>query len=331
VTIDRDPSARVVNSCREVEESLRAGRLDPRLLYVTARQAALWREVALRHSPVQHRPAFAQIYDEAFAQIAGRFSRAPDIALAGLGCGTGEKEARLALRLRPPPETRPLFFSAIDVSEDLVREASERLATAGAELRGSFVCDLGRVETWRPWLDERLGPGPRLLTFFGLVPNFTPSDLGRLLRGALRPGDLLLASAHLAPASGEDEAALGAAMEAVRPQYDNPETLAWLNAVRETWGLEDRIGAPEIRVGEVEGVAAFIGQAAWKTEQRTGPLRLFHSLRYTPRSFEELLRREGCGGERLALTPCREEGIWAVSLCAMHGSRNRIPQKAARE
>jgi len=42
------------------------------------------------------------------------------------------------------------------------------------------------------------------------------------------------------------------------------------------------------------------------------PLRLFHSLRYTPSLFEGLLRSEGFNVELLAITACREEAIWAI-------------------
>jgi len=134
---------------------------------------------------------------------------------------------------------------------------------------------------------------------------------------------MLLASAHLAPIG--DNVQLPAAMRSVLAQYDNPETLAWLTAALECWGLKDLVDAPEMKIGEVEGVPAFVALARWKSSgpfERWGhrfspkkeePLRLFYSLRYTPPLFENLLRQEGFNMERLAMTPCREEAIWAIT------------------
>jgi hypothetical protein len=80
-----------------------------------------------------------------------------------------------------------------------------------------------------------------------------------------------------------------------------------------------------MNIGEIEGVAAFVAQARWKSNepferwghrfspQKEAPLQLFHSLRYTPPLFEKLLRDAGFQIELLALTSCREEAIWAIS------------------
>ena len=292
------------NLTPEIAASLRANRLDPKLLYTTPRQAELWREVARRHSPVQGNPDFRRIYEEAFSRMAEEFPQR--LELVGLGCGTGEKEARLYGKLAEGGE-REIFFTAIDTSPDLVEEAAGRLAALGAQLRAQVVGDLTEPATWRDALNQ--ADGRRLVTFFGLVPNFSPSQLGSIWRAALRPGDLLLASVHLVPARNPAE--MKTALRAVLPQYDNPETLAWLAEALRVWKLDEFFEPPEMVMGEVEGVAAFLGRARWKN--RPGePFQLFRSLRYTPESFQALLRREGFGGSCLALTQCREEGIWAL-------------------
>ena len=53
----------------EIEASLRANLLDPKLLYVTPRQTELWRQVFLKHSPIHGNPEFARIYREAFRRV----------------------------------------------------------------------------------------------------------------------------------------------------------------------------------------------------------------------------------------------------------------------
>jgi len=220
---------------------------------------------------------------------------------------------------------REAIFSAIDVSRDLVVEAAQKLVDAGAGHARSLVCDLAETEFLADWLNRVVEQEnlPRLITFFGLVPNFAPSVVTRLFRAILRPGDILLASAHLAPVG--DGLDLPSAMRLVLPQYDNPETLAWLSAALEHWNLQDLVDAPEMKIGEIEGIPAFIATARWKSSapferwghrflpKRDEPLQLFHSLRYTPPLFEQLLRQAGLEMELLAITSCRQEAIWAIT------------------
>ena len=321
LTIDFHPSVRAGALEQEAIRSLQANRIDPKFLYITPRQAELWRQVFLRHSPIHANPEFARIYRDAFARVVDRLQPGK-VLLVGLGCGTGLKELELYSRLKACG--REALFSAIDVSHDLVVESAQKLVAAGAGHQRSLVCDLAESDFLADWLDRAAGREnlPRLITFFGLVPNLAPSVVTRIFRSILRPGDVLLASAHLAPVNDDTE--LPAAMRSVLPQYDNPETLAWLTAALEHGGLKDRVDAPEMSIGEVEGVPAFVALARWKSSEpfekgghrfspkREEPLRLFHSLRYTPPLFENLLRSEGFNVELLAMTSCREEAIWAI-------------------
>jgi hypothetical protein len=299
--------------------SLRSNRLDPKLLYVTPRQADLWRQVFLRHSPIHSNPEFARIYRDAFAQVAEQFP-AGKIALVGLGCGTGWKELQLYSLLKRPGHE--VAFSAVDVSRELVIESTQRLREAGAEEGGSLVCDLAETDFLAAWLERTTGRLPRLLTFFGLVPNLSPSLVTKLFRAVLRKNDTLLVSVHLAPVT--DGRPLHEAMEIVLPQYDNAETRDWLAEALRQLGLSELLHPPEIGIGEVGGVPAFIGSAPWKVTaplefagQRFSPsvepFHLFHSLRYTPALFEELMRRHGFHYEQLAITACGEEAIWSIS------------------
>jgi hypothetical protein len=319
LTIDLHPSAGQDALRRDAIDSLRANRIAPKFLYVMPRQADLWRQVFLRHSPIHGNPEFARIYRDAFARVAETLPPGK-VVLMGLGCGTGLKELALLSQLKE--QRRDVVFSAIDVSRGLVAESAQKLIAAGAEHERSLVCDLAETEFLTRWLDGAQENLPRLFTFFGLVPNLAPSIVTRLFSAILRPGDVLLASAHLAPVG--DGMELPAAMRKVLPQYDNPETLAWLRAVLEEWGLTERLDAPAMKIAEIEGVPAFVATARWipgASFEKWGhsfsprmeePLRLFHSLRYTPAIFENLLRGAGFEAERVALTSCFEEAIWAV-------------------
>jgi L-histidine Nalpha-methyltransferase len=305
-TVDLHPSA--APERLQLADALRAGRLDSRMLYATPRQAELWSEVARRHSPVYTRPGFARVYESAFA----RLELPPGgLTLVGVGCGTGEKEAQLFRHLAAIGRA-PAQFAAIDVSAALVRASAARLAEAGAASGRHLVFDLNETAHLSSWLGEH-APGPRLLTFFGLIPNFAPGTLGRILRALLRAQDVLLVSVHLVPGS----------MREILPQYDNPETLAWLTAALETHGLREFLSDPTIIIGEVENIPAFLGQATWLRAEKIAdnfvsipgqPFVLFQSLRYAPRQFEDWLSENSFLGKHLASTSCGEEGIWSVCL-----------------
>ena len=299
---------------------LEANRIDPKFLYVTPRQTNLWRQVFLKHSPVNGNSEFARIYREAFVQVLNIFP-AQNVWLVGLGCGTGSKEAELQVALKAAG--RNTIFSAVDVSNDLVNESINRLIEAGAEHRRSLVCDL-QSSFLKTWFDQPGSEIARLITFFGLVPNLMPSAVARIFHTVLRPGDVLLVSAHLAPVQSEGSEELFRAMKEVLPQYDNRETLIWIAEGLREWQLDDRVEMPEMTIGELEGTPAFLAVAQWKSEEsfemwehrfmprREESLKCFYSLRYTPKLFEDFLRREGFEFELLAMTACRQEGIWAV-------------------
>jgi SAM-dependent methyltransferase len=290
--------------------SLRVNELDSKLLYVTPRQTALWREVFLKHSPIHGNPEFARIYREAYGHTADCLVGG-EVHLVGLGCGTGLKEAELSRCLRA--SGRVVEFSAIDVSRDLVEEAARHVAETGAGAERHLVCDLAEIDFLKQWLDSAGRAAPRLFTFFGLVPNLEPGSVVRLCREIVRPGDVLLVSVHLAPVSeGVD---LASAMKRILPQYDNAETLAWLQAARDELRLREVIGEPRVVLGEHGSIPCLRGVAVWKSRAiLEDEFVLFQSLRYTPARFEELLRGQGLAVECLAITACREEGIWAVRV-----------------
>jgi SAM-dependent methyltransferase len=319
MVIDSHPSVETESLQQEAIESLRRNRVEPKFLYVTPEQAAFWREVFLKHSPIHGNPEFTRIYQEAFVKIATELP-AGKIRLVGLGCGTGQKEAGLYTRLIE--HGHEIEFTAIDVSRDLVAESVEKLIAAGAKHTRSLVCDLAQINFLGEWLDGLPGDLPRIITFFGLFPNFAPSVITRLFHAVLRPSDCVLASAHLVPAGTREE--ISAGMKTILPQYDNLETLAWLAAAVKAWKLETRVDAPKMRISETEGIPTFLGEVRWKTQEpfeqwgrhfspdTRNPLRLFSSLRYTPALFEDLLRGEGFAVDLLSLTACRQEGIWCI-------------------
>jgi hypothetical protein len=154
----------------------------------------------------------------------------------------------------------------------------------------------------------------------------------QLLHEILRPGDVVLVNAHLAPLDENIDPEKSAnlqmdhlkpAMEKVLPQYDNPETHAWLNAAVDQWKLGEFVEEVRIGWGLMRRLPVIYGAAHWrsldlyrrwcsKPSWADPSLRLFRSLRYTPELFENMLNDAGLSAKLLAITACREEAIWVV-------------------
>ena len=77
----------------------------------------------------------------------------------------------------------------------------------------------------------------RLITFFGMIPNFEPQVILPRLAGLVRPADYLLFSANLAP--GADYAA---GVQRILPLYDNALTRDWLMTFLLDLGVEANDG-----------------------------------------------------------------------------------------
>jgi hypothetical protein len=87
-----------------------------------------------------------------------------------------------------------------------------------------FVCDLATAGDLPDTLSARPSTlDPRLLTFFGMIPNFEPQIILPKLASLIRKNDFLLFSANLAPGNN-----YAAGMKKILPQYDNPLTRDWL-------------------------------------------------------------------------------------------------------
>src|SRR5208282_1724768 len=79
---------------RGLLEGLRSRRIPPKYLYETRQQARKWLALHEAFSPARTDPEAAAIYDQCFMAAAELIGRRP-ARLIGLGCGGGQKEARL--------------------------------------------------------------------------------------------------------------------------------------------------------------------------------------------------------------------------------------------
>src|SRR5262249_4499391 len=132
----------------------------------------------------------------------------------------------------------------------------------------------------------------RLITFFGMLPNFESQIILPRLAAMVRPGDYLLLSANLAP--GQD---YEAGVKRILPLYDNPLTRGWLMTFLLDLGAEMDDGELRFVIEDdpagsgLKRVAAnfhFAKRRELRVDQelfefRPGDsIRLFFSYRHTP-------------------------------------------------
>ena len=301
----------------ELLRSLRARRINHKFHYDSHKQAQKWLALHEACSPSRTDPGCAAIYDRAFAAASER-ARAAKVEVIGLGCGGGQKDARL-LRLLAG-QGKAVSYRPCDVSLALVLTARQAAREAAGDLPCEpLVCDLALADELPAIFGPPGGGGAaRLLTFFGMIPNFEPDLILPRLAGLVRGEDWLLLSANLAP--GPDYAA---GVQRILPGYDNPLTRDWLTAFLFDLGFAPEDG--EVRIAIEDSAAGFKRVAAdfYLTTRRAltvygepfqfGPgdvIRLFYSYRYTPDRVRALLKRHRLELREQWVAPSGEEGVF---------------------
>ena len=302
------------NVRRDLLESLRARALNHKFHYESYKQTAKWLALHEAHSPARRDPSCQRIYDDAF-NAAVSTANCSRLHVIGLGCGGGQKEARLLQLLRERSEVN---YTASDVSLPLVLTAREAALPFLSEDRcHAIVCDLATTSELSATLDDIGRNARRIVTLFGIVPNFEPAPLLSRLALLLHPEDLLLLSANLTP--GDDYTA---GIKKVLPQYDNPLTRDWLLTLLLDLGFERDDGELKFTIEtdplRLQRIAAhfelkrprelrvFGETIFFCTEER---IRLFFSYRHSPRTIRSLLGEHGFEVPGEWLNDSGEEGL----------------------
>jgi SAM-dependent methyltransferase len=214
-----------------------------------------------------------------------------------LGCADGIKEALLLKKL-----PKPAYLVAADTSLSLARRAALRLP---AHHKRSCKIDL-----LKPLSPFPLPPStiyhPRVVTLFGVLPNLDPLPLLRRVSRTMRPGDLLLFSANLAPAKSGFAGA-----RKVLSQYDNSPTRRWLEAAVKDYRPKLPKGRLKFAVhpdSRQKSLARI--EARWVTSQKT--VTVFSSRRPTVAQVETWVRLARLKKLARFLDPRSEEGVWLV-------------------
>ncbi len=305
------------NVRRDLLHSLRTRQINHKFHYDSYKQAQKWLALHEAYSPSRTDPACQAMYDSAFADAAGRVL-APAVQVIGLGCGGGQKDARLLSLLAG--QEKEVSYRPCDVSLALALTARQKARQAVAHLPcDPLVCDLaladGLHEVFGPPGDARTA---RLITFFGMLPNFEPELILPRLADLVRGEDGLLLSANLAP--GPDYAA---GVQRILPGYDNALTRDWLTAFLFDLGFAPGDGEVRFAVEDSADGCKRVAADFHLTRRRAldvhgehfafgagEKIRLFFSCRHTPDRIRALLRRHQlkAGGQWLA--PSGEEGVF---------------------
>jgi len=306
---------------RDLLASLRTRKVNHKFHYDSVKQTNHWLALHQAHSPSRNNLDCAATYDRAFAGAVATL-KSEAIHVLGLGCGGGQKDTRLLRLLRAAG--REVSYTPCDVAVAMTLVARQAaLAVVPAEKCFPLVCDLATAEDFPEVLAATGQPQhPRLITFFGMIPNFEPGEILPQLAALIRPEDSLLFSANLAP--GADYAA---GVQAILPQYDNALTRDWLMTFLLDLGVERSDG--DLRFGVEEESAgtglqkivarfhfARVRQIEVESEQfafSVGDVfQLFFSYRYTPARVHQALAEGGLSVEAEWLTPSGEEGVFLV-------------------
>lgn len=301
---------------RDLLESLRTRRVNHKFHYDSTKQTLKWLALHQAHSPSRNDADCAATYDAAFAG-AGERIRAKEVHLIGLGCGGGQKDTRLLKLLR----TRgvQVSYTPNDVSTAMVLVAREAALTVLDDERCfPFVCDLATANDLPEVLNTHHASRiTRLLTFFGMIPNFESDDILPKLAALLRPDDWLLFSANLAP--GPDYAA---GVQRVLPQYNNLLTRDWLLTFLLDLGVARGDGELHFTVESSAGLKRIEAKFHFTKARRIAlekerfefapgdRLQLFFSYRYTPALVVAGLRAHGLSVENQWITQSEEEGVF---------------------
>jgi uncharacterized SAM-dependent methyltransferase len=302
---------------RDLLASLRRRQVNHKFHYDSPKQTQQWLALHQQFSPSRNDADCEVIYDQAFAAVAKLEDKQP-IHLIGLGCGGGQKDTRLLKLLQAGGGKISYTPSDVSVAMTLVARQTALAVIDPADC-SPLVCDLATADDL-PSVLNAISPASscRLITFFGMIPNFDPDEILPRLAACLRPGEPLLFSANLAP--GAD---YHAGVERVLPQYDNAPTRDWLLTFLLDLGVERSDGEVHFAIETVAGgfkriVARFhfirdrvVMLEAERFAFRAGEsLRLFFSCRYTPANLESLLAHHGFDVQSRWLTRSGEEGVW---------------------
>jgi L-histidine Nalpha-methyltransferase len=318
------PSQFPENVRRDLLDSLRSRRINPKFHYDSFKQTHKWLALHQACSPSRNDPDCTGIYEKSFHAGMARIE-SKHIHVLGLGCGGGQKDSRLLKRLKTAGVAK-LSYTPCDVSVPMTLVARRAALEAAGETECfPLVCDLQSAENLQEILAIHAPQAARIITFFGMIPNFEPEAILARLAQLVQPGDLLLFSANLSPGADYE-----AGCRKVLLQYDNPLTRDWLMTFLLDLGMEREDGEMhfDVETGQrsAKRVTArfhFVRQRSIVLDEevfefkRAESLQLFYSYRYTPGLLRDLLNQFGFAVLEQWIAASEQEGVF---LCCRNNA-----------
>lgn len=292
-----------------------AGKINHKFHYDSVKQSQKWLKIHETFSPARQDETCIDAYAKCFQKTAEILNN-DSLNLIGLGCGGGEKDKLLVSHLFN--HQRKLTYYPVDVSLSLAIISAQKVRDSFADLQVQpIVCDLLQSDDLISLIAEQ--ERKNIITFFGMIPNFSPDEILPILNNFLAQGDLLLFSANLAP--GNDYLT---GVQKVFPQYNNELTKEWLITVLLDAGVERKDGNIKFTIeddknSQFKRIAAYFeleNDVSFRLEDRLiewkngEKVRLFFSYRYTSSMIQKVLKSYGINVVAYWEDANQEEGVY---------------------
>lgn len=287
--------------------------------YSTPAHARHWLHLHQTFSPSRTDPACLAIYDAIFAQAA-RLLQGQSAQLCGLGCGGGVKDARCLKTLEAAGVTARYVPCDVSPTLALTSALHARNQCPDRSIR-PLVADLeGMTEEEPFWRQQSPEQETQLFSLLGMLPNLEPGPILQRIAAWSQPGDLLIVSANLAPGPDYE-----AGCRHILPQYDNPETEAWLRLIFEQVGINRKDIRMDFGIEPSHQDPRILRVIARAFAQRDLVVNLldktivwnkgesfevFFSNRFTPKLLEHLVTENGWNIVAREIIPSGQEGVW---------------------
>ncbi len=298
--------------------------------YDSVKQSQKWLKIHQEYSPSRTNLDCVDAYEKCFQKTAETLDKFSSLQLIGLGSGGGTKDS-LLLSYLSNQQKRELIYYPLDVSLSLAIISAQKARSSLTELSVQpIVCDLLHADDLMLQIQKSDEQERRIITFFGMIPNFYPQQIFPILNNFLTEGDLLLLSANLAPGSDYVQG-----IEKILPQYNNDLTKDWLITVLEDIGVNRENGNIKFGIKDDEENPNLKRVNAdfelnndvnfkldeqlieWKSGEKIG---LFFSYRYTTAKLQEILSSYGINILNYWEAANQEEGVY---LC-QKGRSSRV-------
>ena len=303
------------NVRRDLLVSLRSRKIAHKFHYDSVKQTQKWLVLHQQFAPSRYDENCRAIYRQSFEAAVGGI-KSKRVHLIGLGCGGGQKDTRLLKLLKSGG--KEASYTPSDVSVAMVLTARQTaLAVLPEKNCFPLVCDLETMRDLPATFNSPVGHASRVITFFGMIPNFEPQTILPKLASLIRPNDFLLFSANMAPGNN-----YAAGVEHILPQYDNAPTRDWLLTFLLDLGVEKSDGDLRFEIETKGGLKRITAHFRFKRARRIEiedeqfafkageKIRLFFSYRYTPERVRKVLVAHKLEVCEQWITESKEEGVF---------------------